>query len=113
MSYHPASPITPDRATGRFVRMLDWLVANPMRVIAGLAIVCGLLAVVDLLYEKHPSVPVEALPFFYPVFGFVIYALVIFGAKTLRLIIRRREDYYAPYSIDAETPNSHMTGEQR
>lgn len=97
---------------GVFVRLLDRLAGNPKRLMVALAIVCGLLAVGDLLYHKHISVSVEELPFFYPVFGFVVYAGIIFVAKGLRLIIRRQEDYYGRYAIDAETPNEHMTGQR-
>lgn len=93
--------------------LLDRLVQNPRRLVIGLAVVCGLLAVGDLLYHKHASIAVEEVPFFYPVFGFVVYGLIVFAAKALRLVIRRREDYYAPYSTDAETPNRHMTGSDR
>lgn len=92
---------------------LDRLVQEPRRLVVGLAVVCGLLAFGDLLYHKHASVAVEEIPFFYPVFGFVVYAGIVFAAKALRLVIRRREDYYAPRSTEAETPNRHMTGSDR
>lgn len=110
MSEHPTSPGSPG---GGFVRLLDLLVGSPRRLVLGLAVVCLLLAAGDLLYHKHATVAVEALPLFYPVFGFVIYGLIVFAAKALRLVIRRPEGYYGPYATDAETPNRHMTGSDR
>jgi len=103
--------LTGSAPAGPFVRLLDRLVGRPMQLVVGLVVVCVFLAVGDLLYHKHAKFEFEEWPFFFPVFGFVVYSAVIFAAKALRLVIRRPEDYYAPYSTDAETPNRHVTGD--
>lgn len=60
--------------------------------------ICGVLALLDLValvwhlrYEEHPW---EAMPVFYPVWGFAGIALLILISKGLRRLVMRSEDYY-------------------
>jgi hypothetical protein len=72
-------------------------------VLVVLGLVCAVLAAADVLRGHHGTFGVEHLPVFYCVFGFVVYAALIFAAKALRRLILRPEDYYGQTSTDAET----------
>lgn len=70
--------------------------------IKGLAVLCVVLFVFDLFYHRHAYAPGEGLPGFYAVVGFVAFTGIVLGAKQLRRLILRNENYYAPYSIEPE-----------
>ena len=74
----------------------------PTRILIGLLALCAVLALADFTYHKHAYFPVEEIHFIYAVYGFISYAVVIFLAKGLRLIIKRPEDYYAQDSTEME-----------
>lgn len=75
---------------------------NATRIFYVLLVICVGLALADFLYHKHAYFDVEEFPAIYALVGFVAYATVVFLAKGLRLIIKRPEDYYEPYSVDTE-----------
>ena len=54
----------------------------------------GLLLFIDFFIPKHGHFSWESAPEFYAVYGFVACVSLIFVAKLLRLIVKRREDYY-------------------
>lgn len=85
-------------------RKLAWLddPRHVRRLFQILIVICVGLALADFLYHKHVRYAVEELPAIYGVFGFIAYVTVITLAKGLRRIVRRPEDYYAPYSVDPE-----------
>ena len=56
--------------------------------------ICVGLLFADLLYDKHPHFAVEGWLDFYGFYGFASYTALIFIAKALRKLVRRREDYY-------------------
>lgn len=65
--------------------------------------VCGLLLVVELVYDRHAYFPLERTFGFYAVMGFGAYLTVVFTAKGLRRLVRRPEDYYdRPVEAPAE-----------
>jgi len=72
------------------------------KVIVGLGVLCVFLILVDLVISRHGYAPGEGLPGFYAVVGFVAFTLIVLGAKQLRRLILRGEDYYAPNSVDSE-----------
>ena len=49
---------------------------------------------IDFFVHKHVDFAWEEAPGFYAVYGFVSCVGLIFIAKGLRLIVKRREDYY-------------------
>ena len=53
-----------------------------------------LLLVVDFIIVKHGHFPWEKAPGFYAVYGFMACVSLIFLAKILRLMVKRKEDYY-------------------
>jgi len=72
------------------------------RLIFWLGMLCALLFVLDFIVHRHSYAPGEGLPGFYAVVGFVAFTLIVLGAKQLRRLILRNEDYYSPNSVDAE-----------
>ena len=57
-------------------------------------VICGFLAVADFAYAHHPIFEFEHFPVFYGLFGFIVCVGLVLGAKELRKIIKRDEDYY-------------------
>nr|RAV98192.1 hypothetical protein DBT41_14740 [Aerococcus urinae] len=72
------------------------------KVLIALGTICFVLAGLDIAIGHHGSFGIDALPFFYCLFGFVIYVALIFAATALRRLIPRPEDYYGRNAIDAE-----------
>ncbi len=54
----------------------------------------GILLIVDFFIPKHGHFPWESAPEFFAVYGFVACVSLIFVAKLLRLLVKRKEDYY-------------------
>ena len=55
---------------------------------------CLLLLVADFVWHRHIEHPLENLPGFYAVFGFVGCVSLVLVAKELRRWVKRRKDYY-------------------
>jgi len=72
------------------------------RAIKYLAILCVILFVADFLIHRHSYFSIEGWYGFYPFAGFVAFTLIVLGAKTLRKLILRPEDYYGQSAIDSE-----------
>lgn len=72
------------------------------RVIRGLTILCVILFLLDFILHRHAYAPGEGLPGFYAFVGFIAFTVIVLGATQLRKLILRTENYYAPYSVDAE-----------
>ena len=72
--------------------------ANVDRLVRGFYAVCALLFVIDFLIPKHGPkhgpFAIEHTVGFYAIFGFVACSAVILGAKVLRVLVMRSEDYY-------------------
>jgi len=54
----------------------------------------GILIAVDLFVPKHGHFPWEEAPGFYAAYGFIGCISLIFVAKVLRFLVKRKEDYY-------------------
>ena len=67
---------------------------NVDKIVYGLYAVCVLLVLCDLFYEKHTYYSYEHVFGFHGVYGFVACVALVLAAKGLRLILKRREDYY-------------------
>lgn len=85
-------------------RKLLWVdnPANVKRLFIALIVICIALFVTDFIYTRHGNFEFEHYQGFYGAFGFIAFCVVIFGAKALRTLIKRDEDYYAPRVIDTE-----------
>jgi len=53
-----------------------------------------LLLAIDLFIPKHGHFAWEEAPFFFAVYGFIGCVSLIFIAKVLRRLVKRKEDYY-------------------
>ncbi len=67
-----------------------------------LAALCGLLFLLDFVIHRHTYVPGEGMWGFYAFTGFIAFTLIVLGAKTLRTLILRDENYYGEQSVDSE-----------
>ena len=72
------------------------------RLIVGLMVVCAVLFLLDFIIHRHIKVPGEELYGFHAIVGFASFTVVVMGAKMLRLVIRRNENYYGDSSVDNE-----------
>lgn len=53
-----------------------------------------ILLLADPFIARHVHFPWERVPAFYAVYGFIACVSLIFMAKLLRLLVKRKEDYY-------------------
>ena len=67
---------------------------NVSKVVWILAAICAALFVGDAVYHKHPHFAAEEWFGFYGICGFVACVGLVLGAKWLRTILTRPEDYY-------------------
>ncbi len=67
---------------------------NVNKIVYGVYAVCALLGLADFVYHKHTHFDFEKLPGFYGFFGLLAFTGLVFSAKALRIILKRREDYY-------------------
>jgi len=52
------------------------------------------LLIIDFFIPKHGYFPWETAPEFFAVYGFIACVSLIFIAKALRFLVKRKEDYY-------------------
>ena len=73
-----------------------WLVrpATIRRLWQVLIAVLALTVLAQLAVEVHPHFAVESFFGFNALYGFLVCAALILGAKALGLLIKRRDDYY-------------------
>ena len=85
-------------------RLLLWVdkPGSANKIFWGLAVLCAAMVLIGFTFEYHGHFHMEGLPGFFAVFGFVAFTLVILGAKALRVLIKRPEDFYADMAVDGE-----------
>lgn len=85
-------------------RMMLWVdkPGSANKIFWGLAVVSILVFLADFTFEKHGDFAIADIPGFYGIFGFVAFTALILLAKTLRVLIKRPEDYYGDKAIDSE-----------
>lgn len=86
---------------GRKLLFLDDM-KNVERIVYGLYGICALLILADFFYKKKYYVAVENIPGIYAFYGFFMCAGLVLGARTMRLFLKRDENYYAPKDVEAE-----------
>ena len=67
---------------------------NVKRIIYALYFVCAALFLSDFFYHKHVVFSFDSWFGFYAIYGFVMCVGLVIGAKLMRIILMRREDYY-------------------
>lgn len=69
-------------------------------IVYGLWLACALLLVAGLFVHGHPHFGFDGWFGFYAGFGFLSYCVIVLGAKQLRKLLQRPEDYYGDESGD-------------
>jgi len=82
-----------DKPTDEKPRWLDRK-ENVTKIARTLYVVCAVVLLADLVARTHPENQIDAVPFFYGVYGFVGSVLLVLTAKQMRKLLMRREDYY-------------------
>lgn len=100
MSEHPETPDTYP-ALGRLLTWVD-KPGSGTKIFYALAALCAVLFLLSFTYDRHGHFEVEHWPGFFGGYGFVMFTLLILAAKTLRIFIKRPEDYYGDKAIDSE-----------
>ena len=59
-----------------------------------LYVVCVLLVLADFVVHRHIVMPLERIPAYYAIYGFIALVSVVMLAKLLRKLVGREEDYY-------------------
>jgi len=67
---------------------------NIRKIIYALVFINIVIVIAGPFVHIHGHFPIEEIPGFYAVFGFVAYCSIIAGAVMLRKIVKREEDYY-------------------
>jgi hypothetical protein len=67
---------------------------NVKRVVFALCALCAITFVLDALIHRHVDHPWEALFGFHGIYGFVTCGLLVLGAKEMRKVLMRKDDYY-------------------
>ena len=88
----------------RLGRWLSWVDkhGSSNKIFIGLILVCFVLLCFDLIYPKHGYVEIENIRGFYSLYGFIMFAGLIFLATLLRILIKRKSDFYSPKDINSE-----------
>ena len=69
-------------------------------IIRSLYIVCAILLIIDIFavmhigVERHIYHPLEKIPGYYPIYGFVGCVILVLIAKEMRKVLMRKESYY-------------------
>ncbi|MEX2366570.1 MAG: hypothetical protein WD601_08190 [Pseudohongiellaceae bacterium] len=59
-----------------------------------LYVICGLLVLADFIIHRHTDMPLEKIPAFYAIYGFIALVAVVLLSKGLRRLVGRSENYY-------------------
>jgi|GEM_PF-5661927 len=92
-------------AAKRILKAFAWVespasIALAIKILAGL---CAFLFLLDIIVHRHSYAPGEGIWGFYAFTGFIAFTLIVLGAKQLRKLILRDENYYGANSTDGET----------
>lgn len=68
--------------------------SNVKKILRVFYVLCGLLVVLDFALTRKVEHAFEALPAFYPLYGFVGCVVLVVIAKWMRIVLMREEDYY-------------------
>ena len=86
-------------------RVLMWFTdpANANKIFGVLAGICLMTFLADFTYKKYGHFAVEYIPGFYAAYGFVMFTALILAAKSLRMFLKRPEDFYGKKATDCES----------
>ena len=78
--------------------VIQWI----LRIFYGL---CVLLVIVDFLVHRHIVTPIEKIPAFYAIYGFIACVILVILAAQLRKWLMRDEGYYSKAESVNNQPN--------
>jgi hypothetical protein len=84
---------------------------NVRLVLYALYVCCALLLLVDFFIHRHVIHDWERLIGFYAIYGFVVCTFIVLGAKVLRTVLMRGEDYYKRKERQAQTNEGREPGD--
>jgi len=64
------------------------------RLLRTFLLLCALLLAADLVIDRHAEHGLDGMFGFFALFGFAAYAVLVVLSEGLRLIVKRRPDYY-------------------
>jgi hypothetical protein len=65
-------------------------------------ILCFCLFVADFFVKRYVYFEIESTYNFYSIYGFIMFSIIIFGSRLLRLLLGRPENFYAKKAVDSE-----------
>ena len=65
-------------------------------------ILCVCLFAIDFFVKRYVYFEIEGVYNFYSIYGFVMFSIIIFGSRLLRLLLGRPENFYAKKAVDSE-----------
>tara|TARA_R110002096_G_scaffold119038_8_gene257815 strand:- start:21283 stop:21630 length:348 start_codon:yes stop_codon:yes gene_type:complete len=85
-------------------RWMNWVdqPGNDRKIFWALVVVCIAVFALEWTYKKYAYFEYDSVTGFYALYGFVMFAGLIFVATCLRVLIKVREDFYGNKSIDIE-----------
>ena len=90
-----------------------YLFDNPRNVrfvVRALIVACILLFGLDFVLHRHAYHPLEEIPGFYAIYGFVACVLLVLLAKEMRKVLIRRENYYEQPPVNHEPASEEKQG---
>lgn len=75
--------------------MADARTEARIRTIIRILLAAGVLSIAaEFFIDRHPEFGFSGIPGFYALVGFTAYCVIVLGAKALRPLLKRPEDYY-------------------
>ena len=71
-------------------------------VIIAFIFLCVCLFAVDFFVKRLVYFEIEGVYNFYSIYGFIMFSIIIFGSRLLRLLLGRPENFYAKKAVDSE-----------
>ena len=84
-----------------FVQKLSLLAKHPKRLVWVIASLGLALLIADFILWSLDFY--QEIPVWHGLYGFVMCVALVLGAKLMRRIVKRPENYYAPYATDSES----------
>ena len=63
---------------------------------------CFCLFVTDFFVKRYVYFEIESTYNFYSIYGFIMFSIIIFGSRLLRVLLGRPENFYAKKAVDSE-----------
>ena len=70
--------------------------------LVSILILCFCLFMTDFFVKRYFYFEIESTYNFYSIYGFIMFSIIIFGSRLLRLLLGRQENFYAKKAVDSE-----------